>query len=634
MIGRRADFRDVATVALIATAMAAAAPAVGAESNSREGEVIYREHCATCHGGGVARAPDLATLKQMSQERIVLALTLGAMKVQAQDLTVRQLDSVSAFLASESANQGGQAAVDVCPGPIRSLEDALQKPHWNGWGVDLSQTRFQPAAMAQLAPEDVPRLKLKWAFGFPDANRAYGQPTVMGGVLFAGSDNGKVYALDANTGCVHWAFNAGSGVRTAITVAAGLGGWTAYFGNQRGVAFAVDALTGEQRWQMRVDDHPAVVITGAPGLAGDVLYVPIASYEEVTGADPNYACCTFRGGIAALEAATGKLLWHGYTIPTQPAPVRINARGVQLWGPSGASIWSSPTVDPVGHMIYATTGDSYSDPAAETSDAFVAFQMENGELAWWRQTTAGDAYTVACNRPEATNCPQARGPDRDFGSSPILVDLKNGRRALIAGQKTGIVHAIDPDREGAILWQQRVGRGGLLGGVQWGSAADQEHVYVAVSDLGLSLAAEGTPGAQKGLFGGQSYRMNPASGGGLYALKLGTGEIVWHTPHPGCSDDPGCSPAQSAAVTAMPGVVFSGGLDGHLRAYAAADGRIVWDVDTRGDHPTVNKVKGRGGSLDGPGAVVVGGMLYVNSGYAMFGTTPGNLLLAYSIDGK
>jgi polyvinyl alcohol dehydrogenase (cytochrome) len=438
--------------------------------------------------------------------------------------------------------------------------------------------------MAQLDAADVPRLKLKWAFGFPGVTRAQAQPTIMGGQLFVGSQNGKVYALDANTGCTHWVFDAGAGVRSAITIAASGHGWSAYFGDQRGNAFAVDAVTGELRWKTHVESHRAAMVSGAPTLADGVLYVPLSSFEEASGANRNYQCCSFRGSLVALEAETGKLLWQSYTIPQQPAPVRKNAAGVQLWGPSGASIWSSPTIDRDRHMIYATTGDSYSDPAADTSDAFLAFRMETGELVWSRQMTQGDAFTVACDGADRTNCPEAKGPDLDFGSSPILVDLHDGRRALIAGQKSGMVHAIDPDRQGAILWQRRVGRGGVLGGVQCGSAVDQDNVYVAVSDLALHLAADGAAGAQKGLYGGLSFLLDPGLGGGITALKLATGEVLWHTAHPGCS------PAQAAAVTVIPGVVFSGGLDGHLRAYAAVDGQVLWDADTVRDYSTVNGI--------------------------------------------
>ncbi len=376
-------------------------------------------------------------------------------------------------------------------------------------------------------------------------------------------------------------------------------------------------------------------MTGAPTLADGTLYVVTSSAEEVLGANPKYECCKFRGSVSALDAATGAVRWKSYTIPEEPKPVRKNKIGVQLWGPSGAGVWSSPVVDLKRSAVYVTTGDSYSDPAASTSDAFVAFDIKTGKLLWSRQTTAGDAFTIDCGLPEAmrTNCPEANGPDFDFGSSPILVDLPNGRRALIAGQKSGVVHAVDPDRDGAILWQTRVGKGTTLGGVQWGSAYDAGRVYVALSDVQPEPAPAGTPGAQPTAFG-MPMRLNAQAGGGLFALDAATGKIIWNTPHPGCAERPACSPAQSAAVTAIPGVVFSGGLDGHLRAYASENGSIIWDTDTAQPYKTVNGVPANGGSLDGPGPVVVGGMVFVNSGYAFVGGMPGNVLLAYSIEGQ
>jgi polyvinyl alcohol dehydrogenase (cytochrome) len=363
------------------------------------------------------------------------------------------------------------------------------------------------------------------------------------------------------------------------------------------------------------------------------LYVPASSTEEVAGADPNYSCCQFRGSVTALDAANGKTIWTSYTIPEEPKPTRKNKRGVQLYGPSGAGVWSAPTIDAAKRVIYITTGDSYSDPPAHTSDAFLALDLDTGKILWSRQMTEGDAFTIACGNPALEeSCPQAKGPDFDFGSSPILVTLPNGRRALIAGQKSGVVHAIDPDQQGEVLWQTRLGHGSALGGIQWGSATDGTNVYAALSDVGFRSVPAGTPGSRPGLFGNIS--LDPQSGGGLFALKVTTGERVWTTPHPGCGDRPGCSPAQSAAVTAIPGVAFSGSLDGHLRAYSTTGGRIIWDVDTSREYQTVDGVAGTGGSIDGPGPVIVGGMLYVNSGYALFGGSPGNVLLAFSLDGK
>jgi polyvinyl alcohol dehydrogenase (cytochrome) len=544
---------------------------------------------------------------------------------------------VSALCAASPIGARAQESVaGRCADAGTTFADPLNAPHWNGWGVGPEQHRFQPAEMAQLIAGDVPRLKLKWAFGFPGAKRAIAQPTVVGGRVFiGGGQRGKVYSLDANSGCTYWQFDADAGVRTAMVIGQTGDGWSAYFGDQRANVYAVDALTGTVRWKTRIDDYRSALVTGAPTLVGTTLFVPVSSYEELTGANAQYPCCSFRGSVVALEAATGKVLWKSYTIEQEPTPRAINTSGIQLMGPSGAAVWSSPTFDAVNRMVYVTTGDNYSDPPTDTSDAIVAFSAESGKLAWSRQTTSGDAYNIACvMAPAGVNCPQAKGPDVDFGSSAILVDLPDRKRALIGTQKSGVVTAVDPDHAGEILWQRRVGRGGSLGGVEWGAAADASKLYVAVSDVKLSVVAAGTPGGQTSVLNPNvTLLLDGKVGGGLHALKLDTGEEVWQTAHPGCNDVPGCSPAQSAAVTAIPGVVFSGGLDGHLRAYAAEDGRIVWDVDTKGEHQTVNGVAGGGGSIDGAGPVVVGGILYVNSGSGIFGSMPGNVLLAYSVEG-
>jgi polyvinyl alcohol dehydrogenase (cytochrome) len=353
------------------------------------------------------------------------------------------------------------------------------------------------------------------------------------------------------------------------------------------------------------------------------LYVPVASGEEGAGAAPSYECCRFRGSIVALDAATGRQVWKTYMIPEEPRPTKKNAVGTQLWGPSGVPIWSSPAIDTVRNALYVTTGNNYSDPTTALSDAFVALDLDTGRMLWSVQMTANDAYTAACRLPDKTNCAEANGPDVDFGASPILVSLPNGRRALVAGQKTGVVHAIDPDDRGRVLWQTRIGQGGTMGGIQWGSAADATTLYAGLSDIGrLMLTYRNSTDA------------DPKRGGGMFALRLEDGRILWSTPPPGCGDRRRCSPAQSQAVTASPGIAFSGSVDGHMRAYSTTDGRIVWDVDTIREYETVNGAAGRGGSLDGPGPAIGGGMVYVNSGYPTAGGMPGNVLIAFSVDGR
>jgi polyvinyl alcohol dehydrogenase (cytochrome) len=515
----------------------------------------------------------------------------------------------------------------------------LDGPRWNGWGADLSNSRFQPTAMAGLAQDQVPRLQLKWAFGFPGASTANAQPTIVGGVVFVGGGERKVYALDAKSGCTRWMFTPEADVRSAISFApiSGTNRFGVFFGDLDANAYAVNAATGALLWKVRVEDHPAARIVGAPSLHAGVLYVPVSSLEELTGSRPTYQCCSFRGSVVALDSATGKQIWKAYTIPEPPQPTKRNALGTQLYGPSGAAVWSAPTIDVHRGALYVATGDSYSNPAAATSDAVVAFELATGRMLWRRQATANDSFVVACVTKDTTNCPEDPGPDHDFAQSPILASLRDGQRVLVIGQKSGVVHALDPDQEGKILWQTRIGHGGRLGGIMWGSAADGDRVYVANSDV--SFLADGT------------RQLDPSGGGGLFGLDLANGKVSMQVPPVPCGNRSQCSPALSAAVTAIPGVVFSGGVSGHLRAYATSEGdakpvsarrlasailspsqaTLLWAVDTAQDYVTVNGVPARGGAIDGPGPTIADGMLYVNSGYAQWGGLPGNVLLAFEV---
>ena len=470
------------------------------------------------------------------------------------------------------------------------------------------------------------RLRLKWAFGFPGELSSDSQPTVAGGRVFVGTQSGTVYSLSAATGCVHWVFQAAAAVRAAISIGrietSSGPRYAAFIGDRAANVYAVDAATGELLWKTKVDDFPFARVTGAPVFHNGRLYVGVASGEETAGAMADYECCRFRGSLVALNAATGAQIWKTYTIPDEARPTKKNKIGTQLWGPSGAPIWTSPAIDVVRNAVYVTTGNNYSDPATSNSDAFVAFDLDSGKILWSRQVTAADAWNTSCRLPDKINCTEADGPDFDFASPPILVTLANGRRALVAGQKSGVVHAVDPDRNGEILWQERVGKGGINGGVQWGSAADQSNVYVALSDIGRIPVPNS-----------QATVPDPEAGGGMFALRLDNGQRVWYTPPARCDRRERCSPAQSSAVSAIPGVAFSGSVDGHLRAYSAANGAVLWDFDTVRTYETVNGVPARGGSLNVGGPAISGGMLFVNSGYVQNGI-PGNVLLGFSVDGK
>jgi polyvinyl alcohol dehydrogenase (cytochrome) len=392
--------------------------------------------------------------------------------------------------------------------------------------------------------------------------------------------------------------------------------YAVYFGDVKANVYAVDAETGALLWKKSAESHPLARITGAPALHNGRLYVPVASFEEGSGPNPKYECCTFRGSVVAYDAATGEQVWKTYTIPERPRPTKRNSIGTQLYGPAGAAVWSAPTIDAKRGALYVATGDAYTFPAAETSDAVMAFDLKSGIPMWTHQFTANDAFLVGCGTGPTTrdNCPDVGGPDFDFGTSPILRDLPNGKSVLVIGQKSGAAWAIDPDKDGALLWERRVGKGSMLGGIEWGSAADDQNGYFATAD------------AQAG-----------AEAGGLSALRLATGEQVWHARPPAIeckAGDRNCSTqAQSAAISAMPGVVFSGATNGMLRAYSTADGKVLWEYNSARDFTTVNGITAKGGSLNGPGPVIAGGMLFMNSGYAYLGFgAPGNVLLAFGVE--
>jgi len=613
----------------LAVVLVAASPARAQGPGDPDSAAFYEERCASCHDGGADRAPTREVFRSMSPARVLASMETGSMISMATGRSAADRRAIAEFLTGRALDEPlaiAPPAESMCAAGAGGF-DARAEPQWNGWGVGTANARFQSAARAALSAADVSRLRLKWAFAFPGDLQSNGQATVVGGRLFVGSVGGLVYSLSAETGCVHWYFDAGSSVRSAISVAqvetASGPQDAAFFGDAGANAYAVEAATGRLLWKTKVDDFPVARITGSPVYHNGRLYVPVASSEEGAGSHRNYECCRFRGSVVALDAATGRQIWKTYTITEEPKPTKKNNVGVQLWGPSGAAVWTSPAIDPVRNALYIGTGNAYTDPVTEGSDAFMAMDLDSGRILWTRQMTAEDAYVSACRLPDKTNCAASNGPDFDFSASPILVNLDDGRRLLVAGQKSGIVHAIDPDRNGEVIWQARVGLGGTMGGVQWGSATDGTNVYVALSDIGRIM-----------LTFSSFTDADPNRGGGMFALSLQNGERVWYTPPPGCNGRARCSPAQSAAVSAMPGVAFSGSVDGHMRAYATTDGAILWDFDTIRDYETVNGVPGRGGSLDGPGPAIAGGMVFFNSGYHTAGGVPGNVLLAFSVDGE
>ena len=599
-------------IALLASIAIAFLSAVASAQTAPDGAAVFQKACASCHLQPAAgsRAPGREVLAAIAPEAILTTLTTGNMFRQGSELTEAERRAVAAFLAGRPVGTPAPAPiVGRCAAAAPPLRAADFDNGWNGWGASAANTRYATAARTTLKAADVPKLKLKWAIGFAGVNSARAQPAVIGDRVFVGSESGDVLALNAKTGCTYWRYHAQAGIRSAISVGpykrAGQAGYAVYFADGTPSAYAVDANTGQELWSRKLDDHTFARATGSPTLYNGRLYVPLAGVgEEGQGGQARYECCTFRGSVSALDANTGTVVWKSYTIPDAPAARGKNAEGRTIWGPSGAGVWGAPTVDPDRRSIYITTGNNYSGPATMTSDAVIAMDMETGRHRWVFQPTPNDVWAGGCGRsnPPGGQCPETLGPDHDFSMSPVLAKV-GGKDLLIVHQKSGMAYAVDPEK-GTKVWEYRASAGAALGG-QWGAAIDDRNAYFGVNGPG-----------------------------GLRGVDAATGKEVWTAP-PGerlCGTVRGCSAAQGAAVTAMPGIVFAGSMDGGVRAYSAADGKVVWQFDTNREFETVNGVPAKGGAMDGPGPVVSGGMVYVLSGYVSLIGRPGNVLLAFGVD--
>ena len=628
----------IANLALAAVLVAFAAPVLSAQPppadalfhqdksfdpDTHPGKGLYQQHCASCHEGAMPKAPHREFLETLPPQGILNALTDGIMRREAAALDGDQKRQVAEYLARmDLADYQPPPAPPACEGEADRF-DLTHPPAPQGWGYD--PRRFVPDDVAGFDAAEVPRLRLKWAFAFPDTTRARSQPVVAMGALFVGSQDGTVYAFDLASGCARWTRNVGAEVRTAPVVETWPAGETPprnprlYFGDLLGRAYALDAISGEVLWRVRLDDHPTATITGTPLLHDGTLYVPVSSLEVTTAANPAYPCCTFRGSLVALDPATGAIKWRHYSVRGTPSPRGKTSAGTTIMAPSGGGVWTSPTPDPKRGLVYHGSGQNYSAPADDNSDAVFAVDAGTGQRVWHRQLTADDVWTPACVLKSA-NCTVDTGRDHDVAASILLIDVNGDRQILVAGQKSGTVHGLDPDDRGRILWQRQVGRGSLMGGVHFGMAAEGTRVYVPVVDTRLQAYGE----------------MAPDDGNaGLHALDAATGEFLWHAPNAAANcSDPGCHPGISSALTAIPGVVFAGHLDGVLRAYDGATGAVLWETDTTRPVTAVNGLTATGGSMSGPGPAIADGHLIVNSGYSYAMFKPGNALLVYAVDDK
>lgn len=605
---------------------AADAPAAPPDPEKLPGAPVYKAVCSSCHEGQAAKAPSRTFLQMMPPEAIYDALDTGIMAPIAKNLSDEEKHHVAEYLSGTKVGAAKAPEPPNCTAAAANFD--LKRPvSTQGWGQTPDNNHFVKAEVAKLDAKQVPRLKLKWAIAYPGALRARGFPTFAYGALYTGSQNGTVYALDAKSGCVRWKFKTNAEVRTPVMVQSvedsGGGTPSAFFGDILGRVYAVDATTGRELWRAKLDDHPSATVTGSPVYYKGRVYAPTSSLEEAA-TDDKYPCCTFRGSVVALDAKTGKQIWKTYSIEEAPQRVGTRKNGVAVFAPSGASIWNTPTLDARRNLLYVGTGNNYTGPANHRSNAVLALDLDTGAVKWEWQVVAGDAWNVGCMLG-TDSCPENPGPDYDIGSGTMLAKLPDGGERIFVGLKSGMAIAVNPEDRSKPLWSNRVGRGSIQGGIQFGMAFDGKRLYVPISDMADS--------------GDLSSKERDAKNGpirpGLYALDPFTGKLLWNTPaNDVCNGRKYCDPGILAAITATPAAVFAGHMDGRLRAYDTKTGKVLWEVDTTKPMKTLTGVEAHGGSMGGGGPTVYDGMVYVNSGYGIYMHMPGNVLAAYSVDGK
>jgi polyvinyl alcohol dehydrogenase (cytochrome) len=628
-LGRTALTRTVPGIAVMMVLLGRPALSEASAEVPDDMSAVYKTTCAICHEVPETKAPPTETLRRLPASQILMAMEFGKMQPQAAGLKQEQRVKLAKWLAAEEdGRRDAWIAANACAGETPVAASGRQN-----WGLGRENTRHLEGV--RIDRGNVGRLTLQWSIALPAVNTMRSQPVVAGDTVFLGSKGGHVLALDRRSGCVRWSFKTDAPVHSALTLDRTPDGVaTLFFADEMATVHAVDATTGRLRWHERLKWFPTTIVSGPATYFDGRLYVPISSFEVAAAGLPTHECCRSHGGVAALDAATGSQVWRYDTTP-HASKTKLNRDGVQMWGPSGAVVWNAPTVDAKRGAIYFGTGQNSSSPATGTSDAIIALDLKTGAQRWVFQALAKDAWNAACLGGGAS-CPDENGPDFDFGAAVMLVERPRGD-LLIAGQKSGEVFALDPDRNGAVVWRNRVGAGSSNGGVHHGMASDGRRVYVPIADPERKI-----PG----------YVPKP----GVYALDIDDGKLAWSLPvQRGCTFDPRDAPlvglaemsrgkaerspwpecsyyyGQSAAAVIANGIVYAGALDGKLRLLDADNGRELRIIDTKQPFAASNGVEGHGGAIDVGGAIVDDDQLFVLSGYGMFGQMPGNMMLVYGL---
>ncbi len=695
-------FRAFALAAAIAFATSACAPEDGAVSagehaakaeGEHPGKAVYEQWCASCHDNGQqSGAPSLAAIRTLNRATVKYALELGYMKIQAKNVPKEELAQLIDWLPSSEGSNDDWIKSARCPVKIREVKLDGAPRTATTFGVTNDANRRQTAEEAGLSKAQMKDLEVAWVAAFPQTPTMRAQPVIVGDTIFiAATDAGRLYALDTNSGCVKWMYTSEMTLRSSLSFAEATDKSPAaiIMGDAAGFVHAVNAKTGKKLWvsEARLNEYNR--ITGAPVVHDGKVITPVSAIEVNYAGQDDYECCKGQGAVVAFDLATGKKLWIGKTM--EPAqPVRLGRTGTQQWGPSGAIIWSTPVIDAKRNVAYAGTGENTSWPATDTSDAIIAYDLKTGDKRWVFQATKADIWNYACGRRGA-NCDwpgSYHSPDHDFGATSMLIKRKDGSELVVAGQKSGVVWALNPDN-GQVVWSNKTGRGSANGGIHWGMAFDGTRIFAPNNDSNRP-AGDGE---------------SPAWGPGINAINAMTGEIEWSykTNARDCGQDlpvakamtasadwkmrpivapvlpppprvtaaplrPPVAPARPAAppaaatqpaatpVAATPaaapaappprpticrlgmspapllvdGAVVTGTTQGMLRIFDGATGEVLFEYMTNRDFPeTVNGIEGHGGGLDSAPYIAGDGTLFVQSGYARFGEPPGNVLIAF-----
>jgi polyvinyl alcohol dehydrogenase (cytochrome) len=607
-----------------ATQTAAAVPA-----GPHPGEAIYNTRCAACHNNPEGtKAPPRETLARMSPGQITNSLIAGMMAPQAVGLSSKDVSDISNYLGLAEQEDDSWTTAMKCPAS-RARPKLDVQPTVATFGFDQSNQRRLDPAKVGLAGKDLTTLELAWTIAFPKAITMRSQAAVVGNTLFlpVGESNNRLFAFDISDNmkpCIQWIYEGDQTLRTSAGYGVRQDGKKVVMvGDLGGVVHLIDAMNGKKLWAEHMGLFPGSISTGTPVLVGDKVIAPSSQYEIMMASQDSHECCKIHGGVVAMDAMTGKRVWEGHTMENAK-PIKDRGDGKMIWGPSGAPVWNSPSIDQKRGLIFVGTGEANSAPAHKNTNAIMAFSLKDGSIKWAHQATPDDVFNVGCNpRGGPKNCPREGETvfrDVDFGASTIIAKAPNGKELVLAGQKSGTVWAMNPDT-GKVEWRRDIGTGGPNGGIHWGIAADDTHVYAPISYIGRSI-----PGQE----------VSPDLKPGLYAVNLNDGSMGWQFQvAPDCTDArkkfvPRCNGLYglSGAPTVIGDHIITGGLDGRVYMLEKKTGKLVWTFDTAREFEALNGVKGNGGSFDNASIVAANGLVLMNSGYGLFGQGAGNVMIA------